>query len=652
MEPSCQPFKAVLEELDVIAPDAPFLALGQTVFWDEPMKGGVSLQARALGSKRRLIAGIHDTDYFAKLPRSKVRSGSFKTFPHNDTTTKGLWSAAGEFSTLFGSETVITKEALQAAGLRTAKLQAARPGYLDQATEAWGWRGIVSLEDPAPITAQVKLDPVFRELHATFDWALNTTVESLRGASEEAGKAKLNEIHADFCGIAEGPSQSLSNYYESLIPSFYKFTAGVEVDLETTRTTRLLTFNTKTCHLPRFEIAGLFAAQSTRAEAARAYDESLQGPSGVYELSKFGTGAIPFDLIIPDEGRGTIRLGTRGAVIMTRRPQFLSFKKPIESIAELAAAIEAKFGKECVLVGKAVSLIGMLAREHIFVFHEGASSYVQLSKKFHQLLRDRLGFGGTIHPILRIRYRAWDALEGTCSWFRLPEPFQHAFGTEELCSPSFAQRWRSVVESQKTLLKELGRLRRPTELIDFLDSTHGGAWKTLAQEYRSLHDVLALVQEQVDATRKSRDHLYNRRRQLKVASVTAEHALGDHFRAHIFGVTPTAEAIAERGRLEGVLHEVRRDLHHLKQSFIELRVQQQEVVQDPKVLAVHERRRAIELEAELKRLRLVRDAIISSQGLERASLRPGAWWFPIVSPDGKWYRQTIESADYYLEHLI
>src|SRR3954453_13484438 len=96
-----------LAQLQEQAPDAPFLALGHTVFWDEPMKAGLALASNRLGYSRKLLAGVHDTDYFAKLPYGKRQPGKFASLPHNDTTTQGLWSAAGEFSCLFGSETVI-----------------------------------------------------------------------------------------------------------------------------------------------------------------------------------------------------------------------------------------------------------------------------------------------------------------------------------------------------------------------------------------------------------------------------------------------------------------------------------------------------------------------------------------------------------------
>ena len=84
----------------------------------------------------------------------------------------------------------------------------------------------------------------------------------------------------------------------------------------------------------------------------------------------------------------------------------------------------------------------------------------------------------------------------------------------------------------------------------------------------------------------------------------------------------------------------------------ELRHAQNELVQDEEIHRIHDRRRSIELEAELKRLRLIRQAIISSKGLEKANLRPSAWWFRLVCPDGLWFRETIETAECYLEPLI
>src|SRR2546423_7798111 len=143
------------------------------------MKVGIVEASQKAGYKRRFVAGVHDTDYFAKFPTAHHKPGRFKALPHNDTTTKGLWSAAGEFSALFGSETVITKETLAHAGLRIALLERVRPGFLNKASEAWGWKGVASLDERPPITANVSFRQVWPELKSTLDWAMNTSLDCL-----------------------------------------------------------------------------------------------------------------------------------------------------------------------------------------------------------------------------------------------------------------------------------------------------------------------------------------------------------------------------------------------------------------------------------------------------------------------------------------
>lgn len=639
-----------LEELDRIAPGVPLLALGQTVFWDEPMKAGLALALRKSGSDRELIAGVHDTDYFAKLPSGRKVKGRFRSFPHNDTTTKGLWSAAGEFSTLFGSETVVTRERLMKAGLRFERLTQVRSTMLDEATEAWGWRGIVSLDDQTPVTAEVPVRQVLPELLATLNWALDSTLQMIAGSNRDTAQMLADELRGLVCDAAD-ETQTLSELYERIVPDVYRFCSNTGIDVQTERTTRLLRFNSATVDQPRFELASLFVDSATRDAARKAYDDAVQG-SGIFSLSRFGTGAIPFDLYIPGIGRGTVRIGTRGVVINTPKPQFLTTKTPLRSLSDLAAAVETKFGPDCVLVGKAVALIGMLAKEFVFVFHEGASAYVSRSRNLHRLLNERLQANLSLNPILRIRYHTWDALRVCCSWLRLPEPLRGPFAAEELCAPSIAQRWHGVAETQEGLLNKLGQLRQPVALIDFLDESVGGQWRVLAEEYRSLHEKLQDFLGELVAIQDERHRLHDRRRNLRRTRVAAELAMGEHFRAKILNQEPTEAELAERARLSGEVQRLIGEIDEVKQQWHDVERRQRDLTHGAEVMDIRERRRSIEIEAELRRLMLIREAVISSQGLARASLRPSAWWFRLVCPDGLWFRETVESGDYYIEPLI
>ncbi len=645
-----EPLSKILSRLDEIAPGVPLLALGQTVLWDEPMKAGVALAASKLGTGRRLIAGVHDTDYFAKLPSGGRKKGKFKAFPHNDTTTKGLWSAAAEFSALFGSETMATKQDLINAGLRLNRIQQVRPQSLDVATEAWGWRGVVSLDDDPPIAAEVKMSDVGPELESTFHWAIDTSIDCLSESDRSSAQkqaAKLKELFRK--QMQAMPESTLSDFYEGMIGDLYSFAAGESVDLEATTTRKLLRFNLATCDAPRFELLGKFLDPETRSQTVEAYNATLTGTE-IYTLDRFGTGAIPFDLVIPGKGRGTIRVGNRGIVIMTPHPQFITLRQPVTTVCELAQVVEKKFGPDCTLIGKAVTLIGMLAREFVFVFHEGASSYVKYTRRFHVALNDR-GIGLDLNPILRVRYSIWDALGNGKMWFRLPQPLHRPFGTEELCAPSLARRWKEVGAEQESLLSTLGGLRRPVDLINYLDQHMYGSWHTLAMEYAEINKKLESVADRIRQVKTERMGLYARLRELRAERQSIEEAKGEHFRANIFEKTPNAESLTERAEFEAQVREIGHRQSDLRQQ-IAASIRAQKVLSgETEVLALHDRRREIELEAEIKRMRMVSHAIMASRGLRNASRRPSAWWFPLASPDGKWFRDTMEGAECYLEPL-
>ncbi len=639
-EPDCMTLQEAVKQLSTVAPGAPLLALGQTVFWDEPMKAGLALEAAKAGV--RFVGGVHDTDYFAKAPGTKHARNQFLTLPHNDGSTKALWSAAAEFSCLFGSETVITKDALIKAGLRFDRLSQIRKGFLDEATQAWGWRGIVSLDEQPPITLEVKADSLSRELCKTLQWAINESTSSLGGEGLDRAIKKGDQLNALFCDSAELDGQNLSGVYRDLLPRIYSYVANQPVPVESAQTSELLRFNTTTCALPRFELVRAFIENPA---ARAAYDHAIKGYPGLYGLAKFGTGAIPFDLVIPGIGRGTIRIGNRGIVINTPRPQFLSFKTPIRSLEEFAKLIEGKFGPNCILVGKAVTLIGMLGREFVFAFHEGASSYVKASRELHKALDFK------INPILRIRYQLWDSLEGSQGWFKLPEPLHFAFGSEDVCFPSFAARWRAVGAEQKERLARLGTLKKPVDLVQYLEKLVGGAWSTQAQEYVVLQRQLSVLSREVEDLNEKRHRIYGRLREIRGEWQALERQKGEHFRSNIYDRLASEADMEARARFTQKILLLQSERDSLRGALAKLGRKQREAAQDPAVMRAHERRREIEIEAELKRLKLIREAIISSTGLENANRRPAAWWLPMISPDGKLFEAVMKSAECWWEPM-
>ncbi len=646
MDSSCPSQKQALKALRAFDPEVKLLALGQTVFWDEPMKIGLRDIILDQGVSCHFTAGVHDTDYFAKLPGDHHRSRlAFRALEHNDTGTRDLWSAAAEFATLFGSETVITRDKLTQYGARLEKAREASPDILDSVTTAWGWKGVVAT-DPKPVIAgEVKMTGLFDTLFETLDWAIGQTIERVRSKDGDH-LARATEISAIACEASA--ERTLGDYYASILGKINLAVAQSEPD-EITRTSQLLRFNRETASLPRFELLDTFIRPETAAIARTAYDTTVDGTE-MYKLARFGSFAVPFELVVPGMGRGTIRLANRGIVIMTPTPLFISIKKPVTNVYELAEVIEAKFGPECAVVGKALTLIGMLAREYSFVFHVGGSTYVKRSRALHQRLAES-GINLAMRPILRVRYHTWQALGKTCCWLSVPEPLQEPFGTQELCSPSFGERYNAVRQEQMELLEKLTTLRSPLEMIRFLSAKGKGGWGVLGEKYESLRNELEEVRASVESLREQRKLIRAQWREVANHRNRLQQALGNHFRQWIFEKSPDATHLEERQRKIEELGQLDEQKRSLKAHHTQLLIDQENLVRSDRVRAAHQSRREIESEAELRRLQLIRGAIIATTGLENASNRPAAWWFPIVSPGGEWYREVLRTSEWYLEPL-
>jgi len=652
MEDGCRTQAETLAALDRIAPGAPLLALGQTIFWDEPMKAGVA----ARFPDRPFFAGVHDTDYFAKAPKSAKVNG-YDALPHNDTTTQTLWSAAAEFSTLFGSETVVTRERLAAAGASLARLQSGRPGLMDEITEAWGWRGLVHGSDDDLVTAETPLGPVFPPLFRTLDWAVQISVEAMTGKRMDAARREADHLLQMVCDASQEQHQTLAGLYESLLPSLYEWIAKAARPPQTTRTSELLALTFENAQRPRFALVDLFLDPDTRTQAEEAYNRAVGGTE-MYMLERFGAGALPFDVIVPGRGRGTLRVGRRGLLIMTPEVIAVGYKKPPQSAAELAVLLGEKLGEGVVLVGKAVSLIAMLGREFVFVFHEGASGYVGRTRRFLQCLAEA-DIHHKVHPILRVKYDAWDALRHVEAWFRLPEPLRGPFGTDELSGTGLAARRPAVAARQRSLLAQLGTLRRPKDLIAWLGENVDPAWRCALDQIEESQATMTAVREEIASRRGAKRAIVDQVKALRAHRAELESQKGRHWRERIFNdgrfgegaEYATAADWSERERMTAAIRKTFTDERRLWAKWRKLQAELDEVVGRPDLREARRIRDEIAFEAELARVRLIREAIVATEGLDHSGQRPAAWWFPLVCPDGTWFEATHATAQYRLEPL-
>ncbi|MDX1932732.1 MAG: hypothetical protein SFU56_09025 [Capsulimonadales bacterium] len=650
-------------------PHTPFLALGQTALWDEPTKASLLNVLRRVWPGARMMAAVHDTDYFAKLPGHRSPEGhKFALVTHDDFRTRGLWSAAGEMSRLFGSEDVPTQHLLARQGgvsLHRALSHSDDPAaLLSELTAAWGWTGIVYTEWDRKIARDIPLAEILSTLLEQIADALRGSVECLDETRSRAAMTVGGQIGNWVTDFAEShPDASLTDLYRDLLPRFYGLLLGGETpDLATSSTFEILRFNSATAALPRFGLVDLFLHPNTRQHAIDSYNLAVAG-SDIYTLDQFGEGAIPFDLVLPGRGRGTIRLPGDGTILVDtpREPIVLCDRHcDIDSVGSLARLVERELGPDVALVGKAVTLLPLLGAEHILVFHESASGYSGRTWKMCDLMRERGLSVPEMHPILRIRYATWDSLQAVSAdnsgTFVLPEHLTQALGRDRIDFADFAFCWRNAVAWEKQRLAGFALLKSPRALLAALSRQFPATWTKPCDAYEDAAAVLLDVRRQADEIRVLEKAKKARWQEVVDEAFALEQAKGDHFRANLMGRTLSETERAQRDRERRIRFD--RPIAELREEAAELRREIRQLYRERKALEKGEvaseartTMNRIAAEAEREKARQVRNALQTVNGLPHTNFRPSAWWFPLVDPTGAWFQGVAATAVYYLEGL-
>lgn len=644
----------LLRDLRSRYPDTPFLALGQTVWWDEPMKAVLKswLDSADLGG--RMVLGVHDTDYFAKVRVRQAGQSRFELMPHNDGSTKELWSAAGEVSRLFGSETYPTHHDFVEHGVPFNRLARAsgrdRLAFLNEVTEAWGWRGLVYTGSRDLIVHSLPLRDMGDAVEEMLRYGFNGTAASIvdeccRREAMAIGHRLLAWVTAY---RAANPDATLSDLYQHLFPRLFELMLCRSADnVEVTCTASLLRFCPETARLPRFAFVDLFLNESTRQLALDAYNHAVAG-SETYQLDRFGLGALPFDLIIPGHGRGTLRVTLRAIHVETRNPIRIPIKRPITSVVELADYLAAEFGDQVTLVGKAITLISMLSREFIFVFNEEGSTYVHRTRRMNDLLRAN-GIDLPLHPILRLRYATWEALEVGRSTIQLPRHLAAAFSKEQIPAGEFAGCWRAVADSQRALLDEIKPVRRPRELMQLLLRVSQDDWPDQLARYESETGTLLRLRNEAELLDREVRSRYDRLRAVKQEIRDTERSMSAHFHAT---ESWTEGARAERGVFEAALKRLLDERRELRAQIQRLKADRWGIERGAEAVEAREAREQAIDRAETARLHLVRNALLTCAGLAHTQHRPSAWWLPMLDPYGHWFRRIVETTKAYTEPVV
>ncbi|HRU05983.1 MAG TPA: hypothetical protein P5137_09445 [Candidatus Brocadiia bacterium] len=655
----------VFRRLDALCPGAALAAFGQTVFWDEPMKR-IALEARdCFAPGRRALAGAHDLDFFSRMPQGPGQG--WAVLAHNDTTTRDLWSAAGEMAELFGCEAWAARDRLTELGLRLNVALGPKLEGLDRVTEAWGWRGLALAGGDAPVVADLPAAEVADKLAQLVEWAAASSAQRLARRKDQEAARELGARMAGWVRQAARTAASVADLMTALAPKMWELAGGAPAPaFDLTRVSEVFRLNTKTAGLPRFRLLDLFVRSATAERAREAYDEAVAG-AAIYALEAFGAGAIPFDLYVPGRGRGTLFVLDKHVVAHTNPRTVMEHEGGEMTLGRLAEMVERQAGPGAAVVGKAVTLAAMLASEFVFVLNETGSAYMPRVAALAAGLKRR-GLEAAFLPVLRVGYRTWDALSVVDARLRLPEHLAQAFGAGCVSGEEFARRWRCAAKEQHCLLKRLPKLRGAADILSLLGPEKQEEWRKRLESYQRAEKTLLAVQCSVNDLKAQAQDLRTREEQALAEYEEAERLRGriNHERLRpLRGKLAAAGDCAERKRLSKEVAQAEREYAAAAALAEAKRAERRELMEQRRQVteAFRQAERApearearaelgrVERLAERERLCMARRAILAVECLAHTQARPCAWWLPLVDPSGAWYREIRRTAEFRLERL-
>lgn len=655
----------------------PLLHFGQTVLWDEPTKALLFHAMRRTGLRVPVVAGVHDTDYFSKLPPSAGVSGPYAILPANDGTTRDFWAAACECAALFGGEHRVPLRRLARYGVPIARLSrespSGRTASVDSVTEAWGWRGIARIGETNVTAWDVRTGEVANAIRGLVSWALQTSLgliadEPTRQGAERFVAAMLRLVEE---ALAAHRDESLTEAFKAILRRLIVLLAGERpAHLNVTATSAFMRFNRDAAGHPRFAPVDLFLAPETRPLACEAYDRAVLG-SGTYSLDAFGPGALPFELVVPGRGRGTLFIGTNEVhVDLPGGRVTLGSARGLAGRHTLASLVERRLGRDCALVGKAVVLPLMFLSECVMVLAEGGSPYVATStRRFVEGLA-AAGIRPALYPVLRLRYRALDALRSVDCKFCLPDHLAAAFGRKHIQAGEFAELWQGVLREQEMLLARLARSGGPRVVLEAA-AAQDADWASRLERYNCVLCRMRQHGQHLEAMSRDLRAIACKAREVRRQVLDLEAQSGrirsERLRPlwQLLDAHPTkaeadviareiASAESERGLCQSRIAELRKEAAALREAWRAKRHALREEARHGVPAVIHEELHRLLDEAGHERLRLVRRASLTL-GLRAADHRPTAWWFPLLSGGeggGPWYAEVDRLCEAYFEQLV
>ena len=645
----------VVEELKKF--NSPLFSFGQTVWWDEPMKVVLLLHMHQHGLHLPFVFSIHDVDYFSKLRRVFLGDEEFLIVSRNDGTTANLWASGCETAILFGSEATPTISDYNRCGIPLAELaknySENASDFIDKWTEAWGWKAVVHNSIRGPVTAFVRVGDVIKSMKGLLEWAVKNTITMIeRFANTHLETANAFLMLVDRCAEKVGLNACLSNFYEEIYKSIVKMLLGfVPSQLITTNSFRFFNFNSRTCMRERFKAVDIFISPHTRQLATEAYDE-VAPAIGAWRLNEFGHGALPFELLSEDFGRGTICVDGNWLIIRTptRRIEAKS-NEPLVSRKALAMLIEESFGSKCALIGKALITPLMLCSEGVMVLSETGSAYMDSTKRLVAKLADA-GIRVSLRPILRVCYSTFDAIRNSNLKLTLPKHIAKFVGEEILNASDFANAWHGSVKEARRVVERMCTSASLDSTFDLLrlydEQPEYEQVDSLKSEFEDtslqLHELGAELNELIQRCKA----LKNEERKLIQKLISAEryaselkqmmarmneHHLADKWEAL---KEERMNTLSKLRQLHDMLNSLRSERRRLFQRLL-----QRAYSEGAEKLRQARKEQTIRLQ--FRRLSVAREALLAAV-VTYSHFRPCAWWLPILDPTGEWWRSVGKLA--------
>ena len=390
----------------------------QNLFWDAPLK--IALLAEA---SYKVLHNVHTADVFSRPPekgRGKETNGAkLSKEAYRPDGNYNCWTATVEAAPFLGRMAIHPDEFVTR-GVNFKSLTVASSS-LDNAVEeltAGDWLGVHHSQ-----AERVAHGFKIKEIIDAYRQLRKTLLKNMRESVEPAHGANVIEVFSRlFC---------LDDYVDKDWP--FAALSAVERMLEdypldkVRFTTSVDEYSAEKLNNKASSFLPLFLQHYPRA--CQAYNEAIKG-EGRDAMSSLTDGQLPFYAVVKNSRGELVRID-------------LEYQDgdTLKNVVERTA----KQGSVIALLGKA----NILLIEHLMkgplVLPEGGSSYSPKAFRFVTLFREATGVSLPLHPLLRLRFHALDALADIPGAFRLPNYLREAFSSEWITGAEFAREWRSVV---------------------------------------------------------------------------------------------------------------------------------------------------------------------------------------------------------------